>query len=229
MKQVLLALCLTLAGCASLPFIGISRKEKEYPAVGVLYNFGLMPTCTVTLIDEQVVLTAAHCITNGLLFAPTVSFDGETHYEVPGGWLHDEWEGEGDWSDDIALLDLAEAPPIKPMPISDTPLGVDQWGETIVAVGRADETYRVEERWLVGKMEGTDLLMWPDPNDFLINGDSGGPLIWDGKVIGVNVMGMWEEDDDEQCVWNVSLSTDVGEHIDWISDTLGWEPEPDPE
>lgn len=226
MKYLAPIVCVILTGCLAASLGPRQIKPTEpYQNVGVLYE-NLRPVCTVTLIDACVVISAAHCFYDKANTTfNTVSFDGIEHYVVTSYQRRPEWAGiEPDpWDNDLALATLHKAPPIVPADWRRTPIDLSNYDDRIVVVGRADGSKRWQRRWILGKLESTDLIMWADPYSFLIDGDSGGPLFMDDELVGINVMGIWEGKE-KKPVWNISLSTDIGQHTEWIDDYL----EPDP-
>ena len=222
MRYLALLVCVILTSCMTTS-VGPKQIQptEPYQTVGMLYE-NLRPVCTVTLIDECVVISAAHCFNHeSFTTLNTVSFDGIDHYVVMDYDRQSEWRGvELDpWDNDLALATLHKTPPIDPSPWRRVPITLTDYDTRVVAVGRSDGSKRWQKRWIIGKLEDTDLIMWPDPHNFLINGDSGGPLFIGDELVGVNVMGIWEGSAMKP-VWNMGLSTDVGQHVEWIDDYL---------
>lgn len=217
MKYLIALVTLILASCAA---VELGPREiaqpTPYAAVGVLYRDG-WAICTLTLIDESVVLTAAHCVVDPGSYA--VGF-GSDRYEVTN--ITPNPTHDGTWEGDLALLTIQGSPSIKPIPHSRTPLSITDTGMRAVIVGWATPKIRWGRVWIVGSLGGTDMLMWPDPTNWMMLGDSGGPLLWDGYVGGVSHGYFY--DNEVHPRWTLGLSTDVGLFTEWIDDYIG---EPD--
>ncbi len=214
MKYLIPLLTLILVSCTA---VKVTPREivqtRPYPAVGVLYRDG-WAICTLTLIDERVVLTAAHCVAT--LGNYTVGL-GSDHYAVADITPHPAWDGH--WIGDIALLTLGSSPPITPIPHARTPVSLTDFAKRIVIVGRATPKVLWEDFWIVGSLGGTDMIMWPDATNWIKYGDSGGPVLWDGCVGGVTHGYFY--DNKVQPRWTLGLSTDVGIFTEWIDDYIG--------
>lgn len=215
MKWLLL---LILTACAAIPTAPVMRVVQADPApgyVGVLFDL-LSPRCTAVLIDEQTVVTAAHCAdafgSTYVMFQPGVLIrvELEPHPEfTPYGGRYD-----------IALGQLAADPGVEPIPIRREPITHDMWNTDIVLAGCAGkpEIRWDDSHWLFGKIEGTDLLLWADPQHWLQPGDSGGPLIIDGQLAGINVIGVRETDPGME--WRTGMSTSIPDNLEFIDEFI---------
>lgn len=124
-------------------------------AVGALLfeNYGWGNGCTGTLINEDTVLTAAHCVQrwNGQLLAPhTVRFavgrdawNPDYVFNVTSVHAHPNYDGGGDADNDTGLLKLAE--PISaagltllPIPVNRNDLPASLLGQTVQNGGYGD-------------------------------------------------------------------------------------------
>ena len=217
MKRLALIAGLFLAGCITQRIHVSEMQGEAFAAVGVLYK-NLQSACTVTLIDECVVVTAAHCVDDELPVLRTVSFDQKKHFKVESVVVPDEYY-EDSWTHDIALITLEDSPDITPIPFSRAPISMANWGDVVVIVGRSGGDLRWQTRWIAGRQEDTHLIMWADPLHFLVRGDSGGPMLMDGKIVGLSVFTI-HDNTVPDADWYLSLSTDVGEYIDWINEQL---------
>lgn len=184
-----------------------------YPAVGVLLKSG-WSMCTLTLIDERVVLTAAHCVDVPGNYTVMFHFD---QYQVTDITIHPDYDVDA-MIGDIALLTLETAPNITPIPISRTPVSIDDMFTKVVIVSRAFPKLRWKRLWIIGMLKGTDMVIWPDTNKWITSGDSGGPVIWDGCVGAINHGFIWDKNDKN--LWQLGISTDVGLFTEWIDDYL---------
>lgn len=218
MKKLLLILTV-LAGCQSVEDYQPKREPPPpYAFVGALYNF-FIPICTVELVDAQIIVTAAHCMDSPGFY--TVSFnDGRRHIRV-GAWdLHPEWK-EGSWSHDLAVAHLTAPAGIEPVRLRQEPVTFDPNPDeepdltlaTVVSRSGGELRYD-EDRWIIGKLEDTDLILWPDPHQFLRAGSSGGPLLIDGELAGVHILAFHEGP------WQLSASTDVGANLGWLNERI---------
>lgn len=214
MKYLIPLLTLLLVSCTA---VKVTPREivqnRPYPAVGVLYRDG-WAICTLTLIDERVVLTAAHCVET---IGNYVVGLGSDRYGVSDITQHPTFNGH--WKGDIALLTLGGSPPITPIPHARTPVSLTDFAKRIVIVGRATPKVLWEDFWIVGSLGGTDMIMWPDATNWIKYGDSGGPVLWDGFVGGVTHGYFY--DNKVQPRWTLGLSTDVGIFTEWIDDYIG--------
>lgn len=215
MKYLTAILALLLVSCAAVEFAPRKQLQaRPYPAVGSLFRNG-WSRCTLVLIDECVVLTAAHCVDDPGTYTVGLGFD---RYEVTDITINPDWKRDI-WEADLALLTLATSPHITPIPIARTPVVLDDIFTPVTIVGRGLPLLRWEHRWILGKLEGTDLILWPDPKNWIMNGDSGGPMLWDDCVGGVTGGMIW--DDIRKPQWQVGISTDVGLYTEWIDEYLG--------
>lgn len=213
MKYLTALIALILTSCAAVKVVPYKvMQSRPYPAVGVLYH-DERSICTLTLIDESVVLTAAHCVN-----APgsyTVRF-GSDLYSVTNITMHPTFDD--DWKGDIALLTIDGSPPIVPIPYAQTPVTIDDSFKRVVIIGRASSFLRWTGRWIIGTLKGSDMILWPDPDRWMLFGDSGGPLIWDDCVGGITRGFLY--DSASWPPWRVGISTDVGIFTEWIDDYL---------
>lgn len=148
--------------------VGGNLEPTRYPAVGYLV-FRLTtgphageifrPDCGAVLIEEDVVVTAAHCVeskTGHDRDVIAVGFgDGNTGptYEVEGtweDWINPKFLPEMPWGPggelvttydsrhDVALIKLKHAPGIAPMPLTKRPVRVGE-GALVIGYGRVAE------------------------------------------------------------------------------------------
>ncbi len=216
MKYLAALVMLLAVSCAAVK-VGPTRFQDTdpYPAVGTLHRGG-WPMCTVTLIDECVVMTAAHCVSPGWAYSVKL---GEEMYLASNMVVHPTYNRK--WLGDIALITLDRSPPITPIPINRVPMGMAQFNDDLQVVGCARGVKHWSDKWFLGKLKETDLLLWADSTLWIQNGDSGGPMIWEDCVAGVNVMGIIESSDEG---WQINLSTDVESFTEWIDEYTGADP-----
>jgi len=164
--------------------------------------------CTAVLVAPTVLLTAAHCID-----APTHPdylwgvFPGAdasmypflTELEpmlVPVASVHPhpQYSTQLPFFADIGVVILANALPVAPLPMRRTPLDASITGRPALILGYGQTTYqqpnqkRFEAMTTVGAIEN-DTVVVGDSQKHGCLGDSGGPAIVDGLLIGIDSYG----------------------------------------
>lgn len=164
--------------------------DTGYPAVGALVaDQGFQ--CSATLVGARSVLTAAHCIAPGLSGYRFV-VDGES-YVATRAVAHPAYDPSTNVAD-IAVLELEVSPGLPPLAISPASPAVGakitlvglgcasarpcELGTTQSATNTVDEVSAHEIVFLTGASGGGHC-----------DGDSGGPLLADGRVVGVHSWG----------------------------------------
>jgi len=200
--------------------------EAQKMSIGALIgsNYGWSNFCTATLIADNVVLSAAHCVRGGFMTPdlqpddvkfiigrdaanPDYTFDVEAIYDNPG-----YEQGDPDAaSHDQSILILKESvrdtiPDIRPIPYNVEALGSAFVGEHVQNVGfgstdKAAGDSNTERWWtteLVSSLENNSFTVYGEGIHGVCFGDSGGPSLYmmNGalKVIGTVSWG------DENCV-----------------------------
>lgn len=153
--------------------------------------------CTGTLVAPRVVITAAHCVGDApvnaleVFFGPDITGPG-TRIAVSGGRAHPDYDPVTH-ANDVAALILARDAPVAPIPLASAvpdltnmPVllvgyGITAGSATDVGLARAG-TARVME------VTAAELRMVPDPA-MSCRGDSGGPVLSGGQIVGVTSYG----------------------------------------
>ncbi|MBI2893509.1 MAG: trypsin-like serine protease, partial [Deltaproteobacteria bacterium] len=215
MRKALL-LALALGACVAdegferarrRPIVG-GQAEAGYPAVGMVDLGGA--ACTGTLIAPRVVISAKHCLSEGMQPEDIEFRTGRLGDVSSGrgialfyeGGLDGEGHGEGNLPDgfvneytDFFAMTLDRAPPIEPAPYRRTPIGQDRnrqpgfivgYGLTAAEGGTSGEK-RSGPATISAVQQNHPIIVTSRAADEATGcwGDSGGPLFSDGQVAGV--------------------------------------------
>jgi secreted trypsin-like serine protease len=179
------------------------RNAVEAPAfeavVGLLADGELF--CSGTLIAPRVVLTAAHCVDRYVADQSTViaAFFGAS-IDQPGPAIlaerlvrHPDWRVD-DLPNDIGLVALAENAPVDPLPASTVELTTEMVGTDLTLVGFGLTGPDSGDSGI--RRAGTAGITGIDDQRIALNsgpegastcaGDSGGPSLLDGRVVGIH-------------------------------------------
>lgn len=221
---------------AAVSTVGLYLKIQMQTPFGPYETFS---TCTGTLISENIVLTAAHCmegVTAGaVVFGTDFSSTDESMVRgIVDAMVHPEYmpvePGNGDWND-ISLVEFegtipagyAPAPVLKDVSklTSGLPVIFAGFGITSPAGGESQDpddsgVLRQADTVLTSATyEGNELLFnLTSDGVSTCQGDSGGPAYAkvDGKL---TVIGVTSRGENARCD-GVSISTNVAEHADFI-------------
>jgi hypothetical protein len=210
---VIAVLALLWAAGASLgaPITGGTPSGEE--AVVELAH-GDVPTCSATVIAPHAVLTAAHCLSGSAL--PDIVDGNGGHHAALAGFVHPGFDPA---SLDHDLAVLVADPPLAISPLPYATMLTAAAGDTIEVIGYG---------WtVIGDMSpparrtGTSQLTAIDPLQLhstaapsqTCEGDSGGPALFGGQIIGVASSG------DPMCV-QFAQHTRVDVHADFIAATV---------
>jgi uncharacterized protein (TIGR03382 family) len=208
---------LLLAGCTPPlsstedPIIGGTRSTGMAATV-MLVSFpasrSVMDTCTAVLVSPTVLLTSAHCVDTpnhpNYLYGVFTGDDATAYprlvdiepHLVPVSAVHPhpQYSTQSPFYADLGVVVLATALPTTPLPIQRTPLDSTVVGKTAQIVGYGQTTYqqinraRYEATTTVASIDN-DTVVVGDPQRRACLGDSGGPAIVDGVVIGIDSYG----------------------------------------
>lgn len=200
----------TAAPTAAAPIIGGGPAPDDH-AVVLLAAYpndrSVLATCTATVIADDVLLTAAHCIDHpgwryGMFVGadaaiyPTLA-DLEPHLApVTAVHLHPSYQRTPPFAADIGVALLAQPTTIAPLPIGRVALGPDVVGRPARIVGYGQATVGVasatrrQAATVVDGLDPDDTVRVGDAAHVTCLGDSGGPALVrvDGveTVIGVD-------------------------------------------
>ena len=204
----------------SMRIVGGSM-ESGFAAVGALVdNSGAF--CTGTLVAPTTVVTAAHCIEGATSPAGMSFFVGQdansgsgTKVSIASLHPHPEYDGVND----IAVLKLAEAPPVTPIPYLKSAMGNDWVGKSAIFVGygvtaadRSDAGVKRSVAIDISKIMETAFEYVSSTKNTCF-GDSGGPAL--AKVGGqFHLLGVTSYGDENCAEYGVNNRVDT--YREWI-------------
>ena len=242
---VLPILGVTLAGCLASP-LAVSTSDDGIvggeittgfdPVVAISFRISMTEgaLCSGTIVNDEWVLTAAHC--------PPWDFDPDLSHVLLGSDIYaadtlqlefDEWYVHPDYNglaNDVAVLHLAEPSPVEGIPINrDEEIDNRFEGEefTFVGFGLSDpdaEAVDGKKRaaWIEVTAATGTIIYYFDEDSMTSNGDSGGPALYDfgegRRVVGVT---SWGSNDDD-----FGVSTSVESQAEWIDGYTGGDSPP---
>lgn len=203
--------------------------------------------CTGTLIDKQWVITAKHCMqaSNPDNQHAYVSFGIDGSHETFSSSSEKVYSHP---DTDVSLIKLKVPAPdsIKPVPLWEGSLGdlknvsggtdSESYGWSTYAMDGNDKlTKRADNlTYAQGKLDGARIKTTEVNGAFsnniftyastfgdgvkIVEGDSGGPLIVDGKLFGTLTGTLVDKSGEQK---NVGLYVPAAEHGDWINETIG--------
>jgi secreted trypsin-like serine protease len=206
---VLLASCtVPSTGSTEQPIIGGALAPNDTATV-LLISYpadkSVQDNCSAVVISPTMLLTAAHCIDAanhaGYTYGVFVDADASIYpklvdilpHLLPVSAVHPHPSYVTD-EFDIGIVELAAAVAIAPLPVQRTPAGVTA-GKAARIVGYGQTVYntvnqvRYAAATAVVGVSGTDSVIVGDATAHACIGDSGGPAIVDGAVIGVDSHG----------------------------------------
>lgn len=219
-------------------------KKYQFPyQVGLYYTISKNVECGGSIIDAQWVLTAAHCVMDGSVkihprrlkvYAGShiLKRDGK-FFRVKHIYVHERYINNKNSSDDIALIKLDQKikfdKSVQKIPLYTGKLK-DYSNVTISGFGRIGPNLRTSNRLKYNTalvLPDSDcsvetrskywgiICLYSDVNNGICEGDSGGPAVYEGKLVGVASFVSGE------CgTRNPDGYTNVAYYVDWIRNTM---------
>ena len=206
---------------------------EEYPQVVALFFAVSMwegGLCSGTVINDEWILTAAHCPIDGynidmceIYFGPDMN-DPEYEMDMEEVYVNPGYNG---MTGDAAVIRMSDVTPYEAIPINREPLGEELVGEAFTFVGFGQS--EVDQEVVDGLKREADIevmliqdegFAYYDEQQMTGHGDSGGPALWDfgegQRVVGITSFG-WGD---------YGASTAVNDMADWIDGYTGGDAEP---
>uniref|UniRef100_A0A6M2DW72 Putative trypsin-like serine protease n=1 Tax=Xenopsylla cheopis TaxID=163159 RepID=A0A6M2DW72_XENCH len=240
------ALCVVAFGAPQRIVNGTDAKEGQYPyVVSVRRREFKSHTCGGSILNENWILTAAHCVYRYSVDAFSVQYgvtkiseNGDTIVNVKNFFIHEDYDPFDSFVNDIAVLQL-EHPLVfnkfvQPIALAknysqavhETPATLVGWG--VNATGEIQEHLQQLHYQIVGWKECAKIHIseiyethicaaFPGYGKAQCSGDSGGPLTVNGAQVGIV---SWSE---KPCgiARYPGVFTQVSFYRDWIRNKTG--------
>ena len=232
-----LALLMTLgsATAASAIIKGVPAPESARHAVMILGDRG--STCTGAVLTQNIILTAAHCVTGSTAYRVHFRTPDNTPVLIEPASIHIHPEYDADAikkrvkSIDLAIVTLAERLPDQFSPIAHDPEWQPVPGNpvTVLGYGLASETdrkslgtYRSIDLAIVEPYGKSSILLWlsaPQSTNGksgggACHGDSGGLIVAEGKLVATTT---WTTGTGKAECGALTQGALLGPQSDWIA------------
>ncbi len=188
------------------PIIGGSMDAND-PAVVLLAaypaNMSTLFTCSAVVVSPSHLLTAAHCLDHpGYTFGVYYGADASAYSTlvelapqlspVTAVHMYPGYQTASPFEGDIGVVDLATATAVTPLMFDRSPPTADLVNMPVRIVGYGETVYetpnqvRYSASTIVASLDTGDTLLIGDATHRTCVGDSGGPAIYGGIVLGID-------------------------------------------
>jgi secreted trypsin-like serine protease len=241
-----LLLSVANAGPVPPPIVGGS-ETAAWPAVALLVGYDgntIVPFCSAVLIGERWALTAAHCLLESgaqlraegfqlwLRVGPSVFEEPLEFVAIAEATTHPDYgQGPMGRGNDAAVLELGSALSTPALAVSAASIDASLVDTNITYVGYGLTGTLADDPGIARTVDATvsNVDEWvietQDPNRGPCDGDSGGPLLLDGEVIGLSSYVYTTGSADNVCEHGTAAGTRIDIVRDWIASIVVEEPD----